>query len=122
VSTTITPPPSNAAAKAYEFLNQLENGHFMRKFGEQLQEVVQAITSYQGKKTPGGKVTLTFNLVYPGEVMEVTPDITTKVPKQPHGRNLFYPTPENNLSRTDPKQPDLPLRVVTAPTASHGHA
>lgn len=121
MSTTITPAASNAAAKLYEFLTQLENGHFMRKAGEELQTIVEALTEYQGKKTPSGKLVLTFNLSYPGEVMEVTPDITAKVPKQPHGRNLFYPTPENNLSRTDPRQPDLPLRQVSAPTRAAGH-
>jgi hypothetical protein len=52
------------------------------------------------------------------DVLEVTDDVTVKLPKHARKASIFYPDADGNLTRTDPNQLtfDTPLREVPAPT------
>ncbi|MCP1246005.1 hypothetical protein NKW54_08635 [Acetobacter cerevisiae] len=47
-----------------------------------------------------------------GGVMTLTTDYSTKAPKAARAHSVFWATPENNLSRRNPKQRELELRTV----------
>ena len=100
------------------FLTELENGHFLRRLNDALPEVVSALHDYTGKKTPTGSITIKINLAKDDDVIEVTPEITLKVPKTPVNRTIFWSTPQNNLTRIDPRQSELPLKTVSVPSAA----
>ena len=48
----------------------------------------------------------------PGAVVEVVGDYAVKKPKRPRAKSIFYTTGGNRLSRSNPKQMNLPLRDV----------
>lgn len=44
--------------------------------------------------------------------LSVEDEVVTKVPKQDRADTIFFPLSDNSLSRNDPSQISLPLRVV----------
>ena len=46
------------------------------------------------------------------DVLIVESQVRTKLPEQDRGMTIFYATEDNQLVRNDPKQIQLPLRVV----------
>ena len=70
-----------------------------------LTELVAAVKEH-GKV---GTFTLRIDIKPKGnDEADITAEITTKVPKPKPRPALFYLTDDNNLSRTDPTQDDLP--------------
>ena len=55
-------------------------------------------------------------------VIEVVADFKAKAPKLARGRSIFWATPDNNLTKRNPRQPDLPFRDVSVPRAASGLA
>lgn len=102
-----------------QVLAAIEDGHFHGDLSDKLRDVVGDLenAAMQRGGKAAGTLTLTLKLSLEGGIMEISGDISTKVPKPKRGRSIFYVTPENNLSRRDPKQPDLPLRDVSVPGA-----
>lgn len=100
------------------FLTELENGHFLRRINEALPEIVAALHDFEGKAVPKGKLTITLDLSLQGDVIDVMPDLGVKVPKPPRNRTIFWATPENNLTRVDPRQGELPMRDIAVPRAA----
>lgn len=91
-------------------LRDLRGGEVLDELSAKLNEVVGAVTT-TGKE---GKVTLTLKLkpMNNGAMLQIDDDITASVPKPATGGTVMFPTPENNLSRRDPRQPDLPGVMV----------
>ncbi len=46
------------------------------------------------------------------ETVILVDDISTKMPRAPRQSAIFFTTEENGLQRSDPRQVELPLRVV----------
>lgn len=98
-----------------DFLREHRNGVTHDELSDALQELVAAVTSEER----GGTLTVTLSVkpIGKSDGLEVGAKVTIKAP-QPHpGVSIFFPTPENNLVRQDPRQQSMELRPV--PAAAH---
>lgn len=94
----------------------LEDGRFNREVTDALRDLTAALNDAPGGAAKGS-LTFTLNFKLDGGVMEVAGDYKVKAPKLARGRSVFWVTPDNNLTRRNPNQPDLPFREVTVPSA-----
>lgn len=96
----------------FDTLRELRAGRTHDELTSALAEVLSAVRA-AGKP---GEVILRLKLRPPkkGGLAYVTieDDVTVKVPKQDRGDTVFFPTADGGLSRQDPSQLDLGLRVV----------
>jgi hypothetical protein len=105
---------SNPARQARTFtqtIDTLRFGTLSDELTDKLRELVATCAS-TGK---AGALTLQIALK-PGKggQIEIFDDIKLKLPKPEKGSSLMFATPDNNLSRDDPRQMQLPgLRTVT---------
>lgn len=92
-----------------ETLLELERGVFINDLSDAHRAVVRAVedTMRQGTLT----VTFKYVLEGPGQV-SIACDFNAKPPRMPRGKTLFFPTPEHDLQRTDPRQADLKFKDV----------
>lgn len=82
------------------------------ELSDALADVARAVSEH-GK---AGSLTLTVKLK-PSKIdgaVEVEDDIKVKVPQADRGAALFFVDGDGNLSRRDPRQPELPLRDAAA--------
>jgi len=62
---------------------------------------------------PKAKIVLILDLVLDGDSIDVTGEVKVTLPKVKKKRTVFYATPQNLLTRRNPKQGELPLRTVS---------
>lgn len=93
-----------------DILREHRSGITHDLLSDKLQELVAAVTQ-EGK---GGTLTLKIGVkpMGKGDGLEVTAAIELKGPKETPGAAIFFPTPENNLVRVDPRQQAMDLREV----------
>jgi hypothetical protein len=95
-----------------ETILQINNGATVAELSGALQKVVAAVRA-TGKS---GSITLTVKVAPAGkgsnDVLIVESQVRTKLPEPDRGMTIFYATEDNQLVRNDPKQIQLPLRVV----------
>jgi hypothetical protein len=98
------------------FIAEVEDGELHADLSRALQSLIAELHESRavGQARATGKLSVTFDFVLADGVVEVRADIASKTPKRPRGRSIFWATPENNLSRRNPRQPDLPFRDVNA--------
>ncbi len=72
-----------------------------------------AAASRNGKAK--GKLTVSIDFALDGGIITLSTDYTVKKPKCARARSAFWATSDNKLSRRNPRQPELPLRDVSAP-------
>ncbi len=98
------------------FIAEVEDGELHADLTRALQSLIAELHEGRaaGVSRAAGKLAVTFDFVLADGVVEVRADIASKTPKRPRGRSIFWVTPENNLSRRNPRQPDLPFRDVNA--------
>lgn len=99
-----------------QFLLEQRNGGLHGELSDRLREVVEAVVE-QGKP---GTLTLTVTIKPAGNGTNqfiVGDDIKAKAPEPERGASLFFADRRGNLSRTDPRQPELPLQEVPTPQA-----
>lgn len=79
-----------------------------------LAELVDAVMTTR----KAGELSLKLSVRPNGEnSVRVCDDIKVKVPQPARGETLFFTTSSGSLLRNDPRQPDLPLRDVSAPAS-----
>lgn len=92
-------------------LSGLENGAFHDDVSKALRGIIGDLTdhklSHGGK--PVGELTINLKFKLDENVMDIIPDYKVKVPKVSRGRSIYFVTPENGLSRQDPRQRTLEL-------------
>lgn len=95
-------------------LRDLECGVFLESLGSEQHELIQAIQ----KTNKGGKLVIELDYKPEGNgQMTIAAAVKSKVPQMPRGKSLFFVTPEANLTRTDPRQQEIPgLRSVDTDT------
>lgn len=110
--------PKPVAADFLGFLRQIEYGAFADEAAEALADVVAAIENAHlaGTKGAAGKITLTIALKRDGGAIAVAPDIKTTLPKVVREKGYFYATKDHGLTREDPRQQKIDLRVIDAPS------
>lgn len=103
-----------------DFLREHRSGVTHDLLSDKLQELVAAVMQ-EGK---GGTLTLKIGVKPMGknDGLEVAASIDVKAPKETPGTSIFFPTPENNLVRQDPRQQAMELREITPATAHRGIA
>lgn len=103
-----------------DFLREHRSGITHDILSDKLQELVAAVTAEE----KGGKMVITIGVKPLGKSdgLEVSTAIDLKLPKETPGSAIFFPTPENNLVRQDPRQQSMELREITPATAHKGVA
>lgn len=92
-----------------DLLREHRNGLTHDELSDALNEVVEAVAT----ERKAGKLSLTISIKPHGDgAVMVMDDVKITKPKVSKGGSLFFVTPDNNLARQDPKQPNLPLREI----------
>lgn len=96
-------------------LKDIREGNLLAELPQYMQDLVAAVRA-TGK---GGRLTLVLNvkpLEKGSNALLVSDDIKVSIPEQPRESTVLFATESNDLSRRDPRQPDLPgvRGVVTA--------
>lgn len=99
-----------------DVLVELNRGRTHAELSKDLQDLIAAVMD------TGRKGTLTVQLTVAkskasGQV-EVIDNVVTKLPRPDRAASIFYVDDDANLTRTDPNQPELPIRDVSADVAS----
>ena len=115
------PPPLAPPVRSFDrFLAEIEDGAFVADLSEDLRKTVSAIVDVAAHGRKGrAKLTVTLDLACEDNgLVEIRADYKAKLPTVARGRTVFWATPENNLSRSNPRQHALPLHDVNRPAAA----
>lgn len=101
-----------AARPFIDFLREQRNGATEEELAQKLNDLVAAVER-TGKK---GALVLTIEVApvtkeMSGQVI-VSDSVKLKIPEPKRSPTLYYSTPENNLTRKDPRQAELTLKAV----------
>ncbi|MBI5259779.1 MAG: hypothetical protein HY855_24985 [Burkholderiales bacterium] len=91
-------------------LRLLQGGLFVEQCSELFAQVIRQVDE-TGK---AGKLTITLDLKKVSGAIGVLAKVTDKTPEKAPDSELFYATVEGNLSRDNPNQRKLDLRVADA--------
>lgn len=94
-----------------DFLQDVRKGRLTAELGEKLNELVEAV----GAIGKGGSVTLKLSLkpaTKGSDMVVVQDDVKLDLPKPDAEAGFFFRDADNNLTRHNPAQPNLPLREV----------
>ena len=105
----------------FECLRELRSGRALDELAHRLNEVVAAVREHGG----AGELRLTLKIrpASKGDpsALLVIDVVKTKIPEREASATVFFPDADNNLMRSNPKQPELELRPVSSPAASQFH-
>lgn len=103
------------------FLADLQGGQLHRELTDVLSEAVAEMHNVRMEEggKPKTRIAITVDLVLDGDVIEARGDFKAKLPEVKRRKDVFFATPENGLTRRNPRQQELPLRSVpTEPGAT----
>lgn len=90
-------------------LAEVQKGRISQSLASKLREVVKAVQA-TGQK---GSISLTLKIQPAGGMtVKVLPEVKTTVPEGEQETSIFFVTDEGDLSRSDPRQPQLPGTTV----------
>lgn len=97
-----------------QFIAIVEGGGLNSDLSDKLKDVIEELNDARlnGTNKPSASIAVTFDFKLDGGVLEVRGDYKVKTPKSPRQRSIFWTTEDGYLSRTNPKQQELPLRQV----------
>lgn len=104
--------PADANMRSFShWLNTVDGGVLNSKLSKELENLVAALADHQQNfgGTPGGTITITLGFKLDGNMMDVASNVTVKEPKEKGGRSVYFVTPENRLTQSDPRQQKLPF-------------
>ena len=97
-----------------DVLRQLAGGSVYDDANAKLAEIVEAVKETR----KAGELTIKLKISPNGDgSVKVHEDVKAKVPELSRGDTVFFVTSGGILSRNDPRQGDLPLKVVKQPAA-----
>ena len=107
------PLPSNAFTR---MLHEIRNGDAVNEASMKLQKLISAVRD-TGR---GGKITVSLEIepaargVQEGGVSQIFmhDEITVKIPEKPKKAAFFFTTEDGGLTRKDPNQIEMDLKVV----------
>lgn len=91
-------------------LRMLQHGVFVEQCSEMLASVIRGVED-TGK---AGKLTITLDIKKVSGAIGVLAKVSDKTPERAPDAELFYATPDGNLSIDNPHQRKLDLRVADA--------
>jgi hypothetical protein len=98
-----------------ETLRELRAGATLDELADDLQQLVASVRA-TGKP---GELVLKLKIKPPkkstSEYLTIEDSVTVKAPKLDREDTLFFTTVDNNLTRQNPRQPDLPLQGYVDP-------
>jgi uncharacterized lipoprotein YbaY len=98
------------------FIAESEDGRLHSDLTDALQELVEALReAAQRTGKAAGKLDISFALKFDDGIVETIADFKVKAPKLARGRTIFWATHDNQLTKRNPAQPDLPFRDVSVP-------
>ena len=98
-----------------ETARDIRQGQYRDDCADELQKVITAVADTGKKATLTIQIDLTPASKGNGAVV-LSDRINAKLPTDPPGETIFFVTPHNNLTVTDPRQAEVPgLRDVNAP-------
>lgn len=107
---------AGAPARTFgQFIGEAEDGQLHTDLSSELETIIAALdeTIRSGRSKAKGSLTLTISFVLDNHgVCEVDAAMKTALPKTERARSIFWVTPENHLSRFNPRQQNLPLHDV----------
>lgn len=108
-------PADPSATRTFsQVLGAIEDGVFHQEATEKLRDLIAQLHDVardQGGK-PSGSLSMDFKLTLDSGVVEVVADLKVKTPKSQRGKTIFWATPENHLTKRNPRQTEL-FRDVT---------
>lgn len=90
------------------FLQEQRRGALHTELSQALADVCAAVVEH-GKV---GEITLKLRVKQTGDMVQITDGLTIKAPQGEKAPSIFYVDENGNVSRTDPRQPELPLNAV----------
>ncbi len=93
------------------FLQETREGALHAELSERLAEITQAALTH-GRK---GSLTLSITVApnKDGVTLTVSDDLKVKLPEGDRGAAVFWADEHGNLSRRNPRQPELPLQGLS---------
>lgn len=103
--------PSPATGTAFgKTLADLSRGAALSECSEALQSIVKAVKETGLKGVLNIKINV--ELSKDEDTVQLTPEITAKIPKQPIKATIFFATDDFILTREDPRQHEMNFGVV----------
>lgn len=89
-----------------DVLRTVNRGSTLFDLEEEMEKIVHEVTELQGGK---GVLTLKLEIGFDPQTsaIKVVPKLSTKLPDKPVRGTLYFPTPQNRLSKADPRQRDM---------------
>lgn len=113
--------PSGVGRSFAILLGELEDGLLLKDLTEEIKNVtmeLEQVSLRKGGQAVKGSLTLKLSIVAKEGTIEIVPDLATKTPTMARRRSIFWRGKDGVLVRSDPNQPDLPLRDVNAQGAT----
>ncbi len=97
-------------------LSDLEDGHLHADLSTAVEDIVAALNDASANRggKPKAKLTLTLDFTLEDGLVTISADHKASLPKAVRARTFMYVTPENHLSRRNPRQRELPLHDVNS--------
>lgn len=110
MSQTDTPADLNLRSFAHWF-GTVDGGVLNAKLSKELENLIAAMADHQQSfgGNPGGNITISLGFKLDGNMVDVSSSVTVKEPKEKSGRSVYFVTPENKLTQSDPRQSKLPF-------------
>ncbi len=97
---------------AIQIIREADRGELLTDFQQALDDIVNAIEAERGVGV--GEITIKLKIKAKGDAYQVTSDLKVKVPERARlDTTMFFDADAGELTRKDPRQPDLP-EVVAA--------
>lgn len=91
------------------WLQEQQGGVFHAELGDALADIVAGVTEHER----GGTLTIKVTVKPEADgAVKISTDFTAKVPRAAARPSLFFADSKGNLSRRNPRQPELPLRGI----------
>lgn len=100
--------PAPKIKDATVLLAMLEDGELSRDLSAVIAESIAKTREAMGRKESGScTVTLTIGMKIESDSVEISTDITNKVPKAPRGKTFFFLDQEDNITTEHPRQASM---------------
>jgi hypothetical protein len=112
-------------ADIVDLLRGIDDGALYAQITDDITSIVATLRKRAAEGNPKVKARLTIALgfVFDGKVVQIVPEVTTKLPRPRHGQGVYWATRDNKLSPQNPQQLELGVArdVSTSTPPRHLH-